>query len=266
MKTCDFANSYLTWGFWPGDPGFGERREKDRRRPGHMPWGNSVRIQFDARCELTDEKTGNVDEFFLITPCRGEWMYRPDVLFANNDANPNREYCGVWSRTEFMGFGGDGQTGQEQTRTVNSIEERYSEFGLTLRHFEETLELKDAEQIIEATHASLPLVGRTEIWDYNRETRAMVEYPVKTINLHPERKRFQVDTGPVLFPDLSLSVERSIERFYLAFVGYNTLDMAEFILRVPTTLHVNGKVAHMAHYSDSRRMEAKNALFSAGDI
>ena len=62
---------------------------------------------------------------------------------------------------------------------------------------------------------------------------AMVEYPVKTMNIHPERKRFQVDTGPLLFPDLSLTVERQIQCFSIAFVCYNTFDLRNLSCAFP---------------------------------
>ena len=50
FQGCDFNNSYIKWE--------GEYDPSDTRKPGHMPWGNRLRIQLDARCELTDEETG----------------------------------------------------------------------------------------------------------------------------------------------------------------------------------------------------------------
>ena len=45
MNICDFANSYIMWTV-PPNP-------SDNRQPGHMPWGNSARIQLDARIVST---------------------------------------------------------------------------------------------------------------------------------------------------------------------------------------------------------------------
>ena len=90
----------------------------------------------------------------------------------------------------------------------------------------------------------------------------MVEYPVKTMNIHPERKRFQVDTGPLLFPDLSLTVERQIQCFSIAFVCYNTFDSAEFILRVPISVDDASGVSSVPDYADIRRLPAKNTILA----
>ena len=89
-QICDYGNSYIRW--------TGEFNRSDARKPGHMPWGNTVRIQVDSRCDLIDDATGETEEFFLITPCRTEWMYRSDILWQE----PNREFVGVFSRTEMM--------------------------------------------------------------------------------------------------------------------------------------------------------------------
>lgn len=62
MQATDFGNSYMTWSALP-DP-------TDTRKPGHKPWGNNARILLDARCVLTDGRTGESDEFFLIRPRR----------------------------------------------------------------------------------------------------------------------------------------------------------------------------------------------------
>ena len=117
--------------------------------------------------------------------------------------------------------------------------------------------LENDEEIIDATLNDLLLIGRTEIWDDDQGMSAMVEYPVKTMNIHPERKRFQVDTGPLLFPDLSLTVERQIECFSIAFVCYNTFDLAEFILRVPIS------VDDVSGVSSGARLRRRSA--SAGE-
>ncbi len=111
----------------------------------------------------------------------------------------------------------------------------------------------------------MPLIGRTEIWDDARQLRAMMEYPIKTMNIHPERVRFQVDTGPLPFPDFTCTAEHQIEWFSVAFVCYNTFDLAEFILRVPTPIREGDQeICAVLDYSDIRRMKAKNTVIAAG--
>ena len=257
FQVCDFNNSYVKWE--------GEYDPSDTRKPGHMPWGNRLRIQLDARCELTDEETGETEEFFLITPCRTEWMYRSDLLWQM----PNYEYCGIFSRTEVMAghvkvekteFGGD-------INSPQTVEGSYIDYRITKRGFPKAQRLANDEQVIKATLKDLMLIGRTEIEDVTGRLRAMIEYPIKTMNIQEKHGRFQVDTGPLPFPDLASPVDRTIEKFSMAFVCYNTFDLAEFVLRRPTPVMAGGKeVVSLFEYSDVRRVAAKNSIFCVGNL
>lgn len=247
----DYSRSFMMWDAAPNP--------NDHRKPGHMPWGNSARIQLDARCELSNSRTGEREEYFLITPCRTEWMYRSETLFQI----PNYEYCGVWSRSEFIGVGGAHHR-KQGSGVPQYIKDNFSDFRLTLKIFPSAQILENDEEIIDATLNDAPLIGRTEIWDDAQGMSAVVEYPIKTMNVHPERKRFQVDTGPLPFPDFSRTVERQIECFSVAFVCYNTFDLAEFILRVPISVNdTNTELSSVLEYSDVLRLPAKNTIIAA---
>ena len=69
---------------------------------------------------------------------------------------------------------------------------------------------------------------------------------------------WQVDTGPILFPDLTLQTERLIERFVPAFTIYNRRDYAEFALRHRTSIRGD---AASHHYSDIRKLRASSRFF-----
>ena len=247
----DYSRSFMMWDAPP--------KPNDHRKPGHMPWGNSARIQFDARCELANSKTGEREEYFLITPCRTEWMYRSDTLFQT----PNHEYCGVWTKTEFIGLGG-AQHRRQGSGVPQYIRDNFTDFRLTIKNCPSARILEDDEAIIDATLKDELLIGRTEIRDDDQGLSAVVEYPIKTMNVHPERKRFQVDTGPLLFPDFSRTVERQIECFSIAFVCYNTFDLAEFILRAPVAVDdAKSEIQSALEYTDVRRLPAKSAIIAA---
>ena len=249
MHICDFNNSFMTWVVEPN--------RHDQRKPGHMPYRNSARIQLDARCEIVNKKNGTSDVFFLITPCRSEWMYRSDTLFQY----PSGEYCAIWSESEFLNVG-HGITDNEVKHTATRIKDRFTDFHLTVRLLPKIHALVNSEQIIQATQANHTLIGRTDIWNETRSMRATIEYPIKTININHEHNLFQVDTGPLPFPDLNRSYKRPIERFSVAFVCYNTFDLAEFILRKPTPVMDGGReICKVVTYSDIRRMPARNNIY-----
>ena len=83
----------------------------------------------------------------------------------------------------------------------------------------------DNSAIVRATLSNLPLVGQTEIADEATGARAILQYPIKTMNVRPAEGTkpdlFQVDTGPMLVPDFAASPVPDIRRFEPAFVAYN---------------------------------------------
>jgi hypothetical protein len=207
-----------------------------------------------------NEATGETDEFFLITPCRAEWMYRSDTLFQL----PGREYCAIWSRTEFLDAGqGCGEVAVDVVRKAASVKDKFREYRLTIRTWPAVRELVSAREIIDATKRNVPLLGRTEVHDPQRRRRATVEYPIKTMNICEERQLFQVDTGPVIVPDLASTSPRMIEWLGVAFICYNAPDLAEFAVRGPASVLSDGKeLCRVVNYSRVSRLSARNTILS----
>lgn len=209
MDIIDFANSYMTW--FP-------RNE-----------GNIARIQLDAACTLLDEQTGASETFYLIAPCRAERMYLDTPLFQL----PNYEFCGIWSAHDYLIIRTAWASAQDN-RQYGLHSDRW-DVRLDRRHLAAARHLPHDAAIVEATLANLPLVARTTLPSVQGK-RAILEYPIKTMNLMKAAPRFQVDTGPLILPDFAKTVERPIEAFELAHVVYHTFDKAEFILRKPVPL------------------------------
>ena len=92
------------------------------------------------------------------------------------------------------------------------------------------------------------------------------------MNTHRGRNMYQVDTGPVAFPDLTRRHERNVDGISLAFVAFNEPDHASFVLEVPTPiLSENTKGAkvekgtelcNVHHYSHRLTLPAKNRLYA----
>ena len=122
----------------------------------------------------------------------------------------------------------------------------------------EVVELEDGEAICAATYAGDPLVAQTEISNDETGLRAVIEYPVKSMNTNREQSAYQVDTGPVAFPDLSQRHGCHADAISLAFVAFNAPHFADFVLEVPTA--VGSEEIH--HFSQVLRLAANNRLFS----
>jgi hypothetical protein len=151
-------------------------------------------------------------------------------------------------------------------------------------------ELSTNDEILRATYDWLPLIAQTEIWNDDTGLRAIIEYPVKTMNtisaddlekmmrdkadtatydfVDPGDNQgvYQVDTGPVAYPDLSKRHDPTEEGLSLAFVAFNTRDRADFILDVPTPVYDGGEsgrqVAEVNHYSERLTMRSENRIFA----
>jgi len=248
MNVTDFNRSYVRWTI-AADP-------TDTRQPGHMPWGNSVRIQIDALCTITDQSTGESENFYLIAPCRKEWMYRDRELIMD----PGAEYRVIFSRDRQLDVAMSIRGQGDRPIPATTVAFTSLEFELSTAAANQ---LQTDLDVVPASAGRASIVARTEITNAKRGLTALLEYPIRTMNYHPERQRFQVDTGPLLFPDLSIETDQLIECCKLAHTVYNTFDYAEFVCRSLTPLiGDNPAEVSLFHYSAIHRLAVRHTLFA----
>lgn len=234
-EVCDFANSYLRW-----------VDETNHR--------NTVRISLDARCCWTDGDAGQTEDFVLICRCQGEVMYVGRGLLGK----PPYNFGGVFSATQSYNI----RTSADAAVQRDTVEDHVGRFGSVATEvatFEDAVELTTAAEIIEATLSTAPLIARTEIQSSDGRIHVTMEYPVTTMNVSSHRQLWQVDTGPVLFPDLGRETDRRIEKLVPAFVVYNTTAYAEVALYSEVQLTGGGTTRHFA---DLRAVSAQSRLYA----
>lgn len=222
--------------------------------------GNIARIQLDAACTLTDARSGARERYYLIAPCRAEHMYRDTTLLQM----PNYEFCGIFAADECLLIRTHWRSDRDN-REYGRNRERFADVHLDIHLHAEARPLGTAAEVIAATLANTPLVARTTLHDPARERTAIIDYPVKTMNVLPDEGRFQVDTGPVLLPDFAATTAtaREIERFDMAYVLYHQFTQAEFVLRRPAALGDSTALADsVTDYSVVTAVEARNELFA----
>jgi hypothetical protein len=240
MSPIDFSRSYLRWSI--NDP-----RED-----------NTVRIVFDARTEIVNERTGAREEFFLIRPCKSEVMY----VKRNMWHDPNYDFFGIWSNRQFRIFRTwasipsifpPGKT----DGLVQNLDERFKDVKLDVTRFRRSRALETAADVVKATLGRDQIVAFHELRDAKRRLRAVLEYPVTTMNIIAAQNKFQVDSGPLLFADLTCRSPHGIAWLTPAFAVYNTFHYVEFVLRVPTRVARGVKVMHYAKFAP---MKVKTTL------
>ena len=228
---------------------------------------NTCRTQLLARCSIESKGADQGEEFFLGKECIGEYMYAQGGIAQV----PTSEVCIVFGRKEssllkrFANHENDViQAGPVDVRRkcfdgsyAYWTDLRFSLNRSAARH------LSTAEEIIDATLAGEVLLGRTTLVDAEGGGRAVLEYPIHYMNVHPPEERFQVDVGPILFPNFAATAGSLVEHLQLAYVMFNRLDEVEFALRVPTRV-VEGQAAEVLHYSQVIKVRAESALFSLG--
>ena len=247
----DFANSYMTW--------FG------------ATGGSISRIDIEAACTLVDP-TGAEDSFYLIAPCRAEHTHSDGQLIVM----PNYDFRGIFGRSEYriirthwvsepdyLDDQGLDTTGGRVLDEPGLHGGKWDEVRLDVPRFESFTELESNQAVVDATLENRTLVSRTELEDEASGTRAVLEYPVKTMNVLRAPIRFQVDTGPIIVPDFGSTAELAVARFDLAHVVYNLFARGEMILRKPVAVGKGGDRVDVTDYSERVEYVGRNTVLAA---
>lgn len=219
---------------------------------------NQVRLWVESRMQFIDEKTGEVQDFYQCGACKSENTFDLCDLFQkdNYDFIPvfgPKDGC-IFRRKVYL---------NDNYKSCYKSNEMWNSQIYHLSIAEKYEELKEPEEICKATNEAKPIVARTEIANEKEGLRAVIEYPIKTMNILYSKHLYQVDTGPVLLPDLSKRFDRAVESIRLAFVAFNVPEFADFVIEAPTPLVKDGKiVSYVYHYSEIISLKAVNRLYA----
>lgn len=217
---------------------------------------NSVRFWVESRTRLLDGN-GHLD-FLQCASCKSEDTFAPENLFHHD----NYDFLPVFGGDDLVVFRRYSRL-TDRYRDVASVDKYW---GLPIYRVHEAGDFRELggwEDIYSSTMEGLPLVSQTQILDRDTGIGAIIECPVKTMNLEPEKRIYQVDTGPIAFPDLSRRHDPPIGSISLAFVAFNSPASADFIIEQPTRVKGVGE-CWIYHYSNPFSLEATNRLFSIG--
>jgi len=255
MTTIDFARSFLTFRI--------DTTLKPPQTASHKPPYslNNARIQIECRLTVTDKKTQQVQTFVLGANCKTERVGVPGDIWTV----PNADFIPIFSDTAFMHLktyaqAGEGVelfppgSGTQSERQTGLIADAFDDVRIDIVEAEGT-DLTTQPDVVQATLNNTRLNARTTL--ENDRYKAVIEYPVKTMNANERDNIYQTDTGPVLFPDLTCEPEGMLTHLELAFTAFNVPDWIEVLVRVPT--QVNDDV-DVYHFSKSIRLDAFNEV------
>jgi hypothetical protein len=224
---------------------------------------NAVRFWIESRTTLIDDERGIAAEFYQCASCKSENTFAEKDLFQEDNydflpifGGPDAEDLLIFRRPARL---------SDRYRQITKSEEVWGKPILKLREARPVKRLNTWEQVRDATAAGVPIVSRTEIRNADSGLAAIIECPVKTMNVSLDRQMYQVDTGPIAFADLAQRYDPLIDTLSLAFVAFNAPHFADFVIEQPTPVIDDGKeLCRIYHYSSPISLPAKNTLLAVG--
>ena len=218
---------------------------------------NEVRFWIESRTRVVDEWTGTCEEFYQTASCKSENTFHRKDLFKqdNYDFLPifSAKYGLIFRRPVCL---------NDHYRETRPYSAMFGGYDLHLVEGASVRKLPSNASIREETYRFAPLVSQTEIRNDDSGLSALIECPVKTMNTRREDDRYQVDTGPIAFPDLSRRPERLVDCLSLAFVAFNTPHFADFVIEAPTAVDPANPDLKVHHYSKIVSLPARNRVFA----
>jgi hypothetical protein len=218
---------------------------------------NEVRLWVESRTRITDAQSGKSEDYIQTGSCKSEEVFVAEGLFKQ----PNYDFMAIYGPEDSIIFRRPAQTHTHYRCCVPSSD-FFGGQQYRLVECDGAVALEDGGAVCAATYDCAPIVAQTEICNDDTGLRAVIEYPVKSMNTNRERSLYQVDTGPVAFPDLSVRHERYADGISLGFIAFNASHFAEFILEVPTEVSTMSGSEEIYHFSRVFTLPAKNRLFS----
>lgn len=219
---------------------------------------NSVRFWVESRTTLIDEQAGTRVEFYQCASCKSENTFgEKDLLYEDN-----YDFLPIFGGEDLLIFRRPARL-SDNYRQLTKAADVWGQPILKLREGKRVTKLETWEQIRDTTAEAIPIVSQTELVNKETGLRAVVECPVKTMNISHDKQMYQVDTGPVAFPDLTRRYDRPIECLSLAFVVFNAPHFADFVIEQPTPVVEEGEEkCRIYHYSDPFSLPADNRLLA----
>ena len=215
---------------------------------------NAVRFWIESRTVVYDDRNDTSEVFYQCGSCKSENTFAEKDLFMAD----NYDFLPVLGGSDWLIFRRPCRLSDDYRRVQHRL---WGDPNLKLRYAKRVDRLESFAAIRDATADGAPLVAQTEIHDEKTGLRAMIEYPVKTMNVSLEKSVYQVDTGPVVYPDLTQRYPRIIDSLRLAFVAFNAWQFADFIVEQPTpVIHEGHRQSEVYHYSQPFSLPATNRL------
>lgn len=225
---------------------------------------NSVRMWIESRTIITNIKSGESTVYYQGASCKSENTFGERDLFYKD----NYDFLPIFGEGKVLVFRRHANKRGDSYRTIKKMEEMWGANPVLQMPAAKVVTVLDSfEKIRDATAAGIPIVTQTEFHNDKTGLRAIIEAPCKTMNISHPKKMYQVDTGPIVFPDLSKKYGVQIDCLSLAFIAFNADHFADFVIEAPTPIMEDKKeVSVVYHYSKIESLPVKNTIFALGNV
>lgn len=220
--------------------------------------GNAPQFWIESICHITEHPTATTQSFFQCASCKSEHTYGDADLFIT----PNYDFMPIFGANETLIF--------RRLAYITPGKQTYKSIGKspwgpakTKIRMAPGRELTSGSEICAAAQAALPLVGRVTCHDAEHKRSMTLEFPIKTMNTDTANARWQVDTGPLVVPDLATPPKQCMASMQLAYVAFKEMTFADFVFETETPVMMDGKeVARVHHYTETKRLTTQNQVFA----
>lgn len=220
---------------------------------------NSVRFWVESRTTITDTSTGVSTVFYQCASCKSENTFGEKDLFYPD----NYDFLPIFGDGHWLLFRRKARLDAERYRETVVSPNGWGEPRLLLHEGTNVRMLDTWEEIRDATAQGIPLVSQTELVNEDKSLKAVIECPVKTMNISLEKRMYQTDTGPIAFPDLARKTEPLIDCLSLAFIAFNQSHFADFVIEQPTpVIEDEVELCQIYHYSNPISLPAANRILT----
>lgn len=222
---------------------------------------NSVRMWIESRTIIIDDRSGKELIYYQGASCKSENTFGEKDLFYED----NYDFLPIFGDGKVLVFRRHSYLRKDKDyRSIKKMEDMWGgNPNIVLPKSKSIKELKTWKDIEKATAQGIPIVTQTEIRNEKTGLRAIVECPCKTMNISHPKKMYQIDTGPVVLPDLSKTYPEMMDGIRLAYIAFNTDDFADLVIEVPTPVYDgNREVAQVYHFSERISLKTSNKIFA----
>lgn len=219
---------------------------------------NRVRFWVESRTRILTPDSRDPIDYYQCGSCKSENTFAPKDLFHKD----NYDFLPIFGPVDGVIFRRKAGLNPNY-RQIRKAAEMWEGQVYKLVRPRAVRLLRSNREIREATDSGVPIVAQTEISDPRTRLRAILEFPVKTMNIHDKRDLYQVDSGPVAFADLSRRYATPAESLSLAYVAFNAPASADFVIEAPTPVTEGGReLTRVFHYSRLQSLPTVNRLFA----